>query len=672
MSEYLSIDERFVRKLHEIAEARIADEDFGISQLSEAMGISRVTLYRKLKKSVNKPAHQFLHELRLKRSKELLDHKTGTVAEIAYQVGFRSDSYFNKCFREFYGYPPGEVLKGKHSGHIVRQTEKEGDPNLKTIAVLPLKNDGPPDKLDYVAEGLREEIINILNLIGDIYVISRISSDTYRYSGKNLKEIARELNVNYILEGSYQTYRTITRIRLQLIKAATDFHLWSQPYECKLDDGNLFEIQKDVALRVAGQLKAIITPEEKIHLSKTGTEHPAALTHFQNGIGYSMLARNQRKSRYSDNAMEEFKKAVCIDPEFADAWLKMTEIFVYNKMWPNRYLTGFLNLQSFTEMLSEANTMLQKANTLGTQNPEITLFVEAIHIRSRADFLDRLNKSIDKHGDTSDHSFYRTLGYICYFKCDYYNAIKYWLTFLRMISGKDTPSVDDFHFIISTISLVGFTEEARKIADVAFKQTNDQVRYKYSLIPIISGKGDVNEFIDLVIGLQEDDPEDPVFANFSMNAHITRRNSAKALLHLQKRVDLMKKNGMPIEPNPYMAWVYHVNGMQNEFKWHCDRILANNIGLKEDVTVPNAAFLFCHLAATFALIEKRDEMYASLDQILQCESALMDVILQLKYAPHFDLFSSEAEFGAILDEVEGKHKSVREKCKKLFHGDGSS
>jgi TolB-like protein len=264
MSEYLSIDERFVRKLHEIAEARIADEDFGISQLSEAMGMSRVTLYRKLKKSVNKPAHQFLHELRLKRSKELLDHKTGTVAEIAYQVGFRSDSYFNKCFREFYGYPPGEVLKGEHTGHVLQQTEKAADPNLKTIAVLPFKNDGPPDKLDYVAEGLREEIINILNLIGDIYVISRISSDTYRYSGKNLKEIARELNVNYILEGSYQTYKTITRIRLQLIKAATDFHLWSQPYECKLDDGNLFEIQKDVALRVAGQLKAIITPEEKI------------------------------------------------------------------------------------------------------------------------------------------------------------------------------------------------------------------------------------------------------------------------------------------------------------------------------------------------------------------------------------------------------------------------
>jgi hypothetical protein len=290
---------------------------------------------------------------------------------------------------------------------------------------------------------------------------------------------------------------------------------------------------------------------------------------------------------------------------------------------------------------------------------------------TRDDFLDGLNKSILNQSDTSDFNYYRTIGYIAYFKCEYYHAIKYWLHFIRLINGKDTPSVDDFHFINSTMALAGFPEEGRKIADLALKQTGDRLWYHYAMLPITAGMGDGEHFNRLVMELHQEFPEDPVFANFTMNICVFNRDAEKSLLLLQKRIELMKKKNIPVDPNPYMAWVYQANEMDKEFRWHVERILLNRIGLEEDIVVPNAAFLFVHLAATFALTGQRDEMYACLDQILQRESALMDVISQLRRAPHFDRFRHEIKFDTLVTAIEKKYDSVKRRCQKLFQGENN-
>lgn len=107
----LSRDEVFLNKLREAVLNKLHNEQFGVTELSEAVAISRFQLHRKLKVLQGKSVSQFIREVRLEEASKMLRADAATASEIAYRVGFSSPSYFNKCFSDFYGYSPGEVKK---------------------------------------------------------------------------------------------------------------------------------------------------------------------------------------------------------------------------------------------------------------------------------------------------------------------------------------------------------------------------------------------------------------------------------------------------------------------------------------------------------------------------------------------------------------------------------
>ncbi|MDD7914426.1 helix-turn-helix domain-containing protein [Polaribacter ponticola] len=111
MSETSNIKSNFIEKAELIVLENISNEQFGVSQLADLMHMSRSNLLRKIKKETTLSASKFISKVRLIKSKELLEDKDLTISEISYQVGFGSSSYFIKCFREYYGYPPGELGK---------------------------------------------------------------------------------------------------------------------------------------------------------------------------------------------------------------------------------------------------------------------------------------------------------------------------------------------------------------------------------------------------------------------------------------------------------------------------------------------------------------------------------------------------------------------------------
>ena len=109
-----SSEQQFVKRLIDIIDANLHNAKFGVNELATELGMSRITLHRKVKSVVNKSVSKFIREARLERAKELLRQKAGTVSEIAYKVGFGSVTYFDRCYHNYYGYPPGESLKGLH------------------------------------------------------------------------------------------------------------------------------------------------------------------------------------------------------------------------------------------------------------------------------------------------------------------------------------------------------------------------------------------------------------------------------------------------------------------------------------------------------------------------------------------------------------------------------
>ncbi|HBE43335.1 MAG TPA: hypothetical protein DDW27_19465, partial [Bacteroidales bacterium] len=152
---------------------------------------------------------------------------------------------------------------------VIPRLSKEMD---KSIAVLPFTNlSGDPDQ-EYFSDGMMDEILDRLFKIGDLKVISRTSSMRYRNTGLSVKEIARELGVSAILEGSVRRAGNLVRITVQLIDARNDTHLWSEVYDGDLSDlSNIFVMQSDVAQSVARELKAVISPEEKKLIEKKPT-----------------------------------------------------------------------------------------------------------------------------------------------------------------------------------------------------------------------------------------------------------------------------------------------------------------------------------------------------------------------------------------------------------------
>ncbi len=184
----------------------------------------------------------------------------------------------------------------------------------KSIAVLPFTNLSNDPEQEYFSDGMMEEILDRLFKIGDLKVISRTSSMRYKNSSMSIREIARELGVASILEGSVRRSGNNVRITVQLIDAKADAHLWSEIYERDISD--IFSIQAEVAQTIAKELKTIIKPEEKSVIEKIPTSNIEAYDAYLKGMFY------WRKLTENDitHAMKYFDLALEKDPAYARAY----------------------------------------------------------------------------------------------------------------------------------------------------------------------------------------------------------------------------------------------------------------------------------------------------------------------------------------------------------------
>jgi TolB-like protein/Flp pilus assembly protein TadD len=192
----------------------------------------------------------------------------------------------------------------------------------KSIAVLPFRNDSPNDSTAYFIDGVMEEILTNLQTINDLRVISRTSVEQYRGPAKPTSpEIAKKLGVNYLVEGSGQKYGNKFRLRVQLIRAANENHLWAKSYEQEINKvSDIFDLQSRIAETIAEELKAIITPTERNLIRQRPTNDTIAYQYYLKG--------NQDLSKLKfDMAIDMFGKAIEHDPDFVLARLVRADIY---------------------------------------------------------------------------------------------------------------------------------------------------------------------------------------------------------------------------------------------------------------------------------------------------------------------------------------------------------
>src|SRR5512133_1434228 len=201
--------------------------------------------------------------------------------------------------------------------NVTKRAISGSRPLTNGVAVLPFENlSADPDNA-YFADGIQEEVLTRLAGIAGLRVISRTSTQQYQSKPGNLAEIAKQLGVAHVLEGSVQKTADQVRVNVQLINAQTDFHLWADTYDRKLTD--IFGVESEIAKRIAESLQAKLTGREEQALAVKPTNNPEAYDAYLRG-----LASEARSSTGVDKAIGFFERAVQLDPAFAVAWARLS------------------------------------------------------------------------------------------------------------------------------------------------------------------------------------------------------------------------------------------------------------------------------------------------------------------------------------------------------------
>jgi len=481
MSGLQSTESDFLNQLTQIIEDNISNEQFGVSELANKIGMSRSNLLRKIKKLTNLSVSQFIRQIRLKNAMDLLKQDSFTVSEVSYKVGFGSTSYFIKCFREFYGFPPGEVDSNyeaydnsiqkpiatkKRTITIITSaifvfvlfallfnifkpvSTSTKTSQKKSIAVLPFKNDSNDSTNIYFINGVMESILSNLQKIENLKVISRTSVEKYRNSSKSIPELANELNVDYFVEGSGQKVGDNILLNIQLIEAESDNHLWAEQFNKKITD--IFKLQNDVAKNIADKIEVIVTPEEEERIDKLPTNNPIAYDYFLKGLDHL----HKETSDGLIKSIDYFEQAISHDDKFTRAYANIAIAYYY--------LDLFLAEKQYSTLINEFS---EKAMLLDSEQPE-SLIAKGLSYMNTSEYkmaLPYLEKALEYSPNSA--SIINTLS-------DFYTSyvpntqkyLEYALKGAQLdIAANDSITASYIYLHISNAFMqTGFTKEAEK------------------------------------------------------------------------------------------------------------------------------------------------------------------------------------------------------------------
>jgi len=228
--------------------------------------------------------------------------------------------------------------------------------NEKSIAVLPFENLSEEKSNAYLADGIQDEILTRLSKIADLKVISRTSTERYKHTSQSPSEIAHQLGVANLLEGSIQKTNDQVRVNVQLIRAANDSHLWAETFDRRLTD--TFSVESEVAKAIADQLRAKLTRQEEQIITARPTRNTEAYDAYLRGLAY--LSRTQLTPANCLGAQKYLREAVRLDPKFALSWALLSYVDA----------TGYIT-QSLQPTLNLREEARQAAETALTFQPDL-------------------------------------------------------------------------------------------------------------------------------------------------------------------------------------------------------------------------------------------------------------------------------------------------------------
>jgi TolB-like protein/tetratricopeptide (TPR) repeat protein len=417
----------------------------------------------------------------------------------------------------------------------------------KSIAVLPFENLSSDKENAYFAEGIQDEILTRLSKIADLKVISHTSTQHYKSAPENLPEIARQLGVAHILEGSVQKSGDAVRVNVQLIKAADDTHLWAETFDRKLTD--LFSAESEVAKAIADQLRVKITGREQQVISAKPTDVPEAYNAYLRGLAYSLRPGNTPTN--SLGAQKYLKEAVRLDPKFALAWALLGVVEA------NGYSTTVL--QRTPSLLEDARHAADTALSLQPNLGEALYAKGYFHYGCLKDYDTAVRYFQQSHQfSPNDSQIPAALAYIARRRGDWSGSVRYFDE-AEELNPRGVRALDQHAF--SLLGMRRFQDAVKKL-DQVLDIAPDDIDALVIKASIEQGKGDLAAAGALLAPLQIP-VTNPVGVQTQLRQSIFERNPAAGVPRLKETMS----NADPAtnwwfigELRFYLGWAQHLAG----------------------------------------------------------------------------------------------------------------
>jgi TolB-like protein/Tfp pilus assembly protein PilF len=539
--------------------------------------------------------------------------------------------------------------------NIIPRTGKKEIPD-KSLAVLPFIDDSPDKNNEHIINGIMEDLLINLQSIQDLRVPGRTSTEQYRNNLKPIPEIAAEMNVAYIVEGSGQRYGNKIRLRVQLVDGTTDRHIWAESYdEIVSKPEDIFRIQSQIAFAIAAELRAFITTEEKEIIEKIPTNSLTAYDYFNRGKEeYWNYWWFDRDIRILNRVEELYYKALYYDSSYAEVYAGLA-----NSYWAKYYNVEYLS-ESF---LDSAMILLDIALTFDDQ------LSEAYRIRGYYYYVTGYTeKAIEDHNraiqyNPNDWIAYTNKGWI-YENFDIIGSIKNRQRATLINRGSELPIL--LRRIGSTYFNIGFFKRGYSYVEEALKLDGDSLEYLTALASMAQNEGNYSVARDLwekAIDLGS------TSANvlFQLgNTYSFLGQHDKSMRYFERWLEQRNEREHPLYNAMHrIGYAYYKNGFKDRADSCFNKQLEYsysvlNLG-RSDV---NEALANYNIAVVSAFQGDHTKAYQFLNEMVKRDIFPLGWISLTKHDPLLESIRDEEHFQNIVREMEAKYQTEHERVRR--------
>ena len=529
----------------------------------------------------------------------------------------------------------------------------------KSIAVLPFFNDSPDEENTHFINGIMDEILNNLQVIKDLRVVSRSSVEQYRGTARPaIPKIAKQLGVNYIVEGSGQKYGNSIRLRVQLIEAVSDKHLWAESYEQEIKETkDIFDLQSQIAESIASELKAIIAPEEKNLIEKLATTSLTAYDFYLRGKTEQSKYNEYNTSTRAalDRADEFYKKALEYDPSFAQAYVGMAQVYRHKHYWETYLSENFID-----SVLILVNKALSIDDKLAEAYTTRASYYQQKGSVNKA--FEDCNKAL--RFNPNDYYAYYLIGFFSIWNFeDYAKSIDNMHKAVLRNRGAELPEY--LRTLARYYQQIGFIDKAKYYYQEAYSLHRDSSKYLYDLAIIEYTRENFKEALVLFKEAKEIDSTRSIL--FEVYYFLPSNYYEEAYQLALKRIESYKKAGiLPIWQFHRFAHAFWRVGKKKEAEYYFNQQIKydeESIKLGRSKAIRGDSYF--DLAVVYAFLGEKGKAYEYLDEFNKKKKMLAHWwIIFFRHDPLLDSLRGEERFQQIVSELEAKYQAEHERVRK--------